>query len=881
LANAELAFNEADNTLYYGWGTGGAGGTATTAMPIAGPGYISRIKSRLDIKRPCRVTSGTTSVSYAVTGVEPEVSLTLPLVIDGVTLAVGNRVLVANHTNATKNGIWRVSSVGGVDALAYRASDFNTVDDSIVTPAGTTIANDDLVTTGTAANTTQGDVRPGCLIPVTEGTTNAESIWILTTDTSPINIGATGLAFARIAKADPDLDSIAGQSGTGFAVRTADNTWALKTFSSPNDTITVGNGGGTGAGNVTLELKSGLTVNPTAASSASALVISVSSDTYGRLSGVGTCNVSNITLNQFGAPTADVSMGGKNLTNLPYPVDITEANRLNAAPLAWVQDSIDAARQGLNIKKSCAVLANIYNPGGTPVIGTSGVYNPTGGAGAGSITSAPKVVDGVTLTAKTRILVTDAVGNVPHAAAGVYEVHSVGTGSTGEWQRANDFDSPDDVSTGAYVWVEQGSTYADTAYVLTTNPIVGIGGPSGTALQWMLFATSVSVLAGGGLVKSGNTINVNLGTGAASGGLAITGVAPNDTLKVKAGAHLGFDSNGALKVNTNTSGAAIPLLNAVNTWSGSQEIQAGTAWALNVNNDSADATTVTITNVTPNARALEVEGKTVLYKQLDIVYSSPTIKFQDSSPNDTPYAHDFWLHVNNNAFHILTNQNSDVPGDTDTWSTPHPAQWSNSLNLASFYGKTIYGVDAKSNNNGIGIVTAANDVPTLALTGPVLELHAAISALTVGGKYVVGYNKTTGAGLAFSLGAGAESLLGLTNLVVGDLLYASSTSAFSRLPATTAGYVLCSNQTAGPTPAAPFWGKVDLTNHITGWLGVANGGTGRSSLTSNGILYGNNTNAVGVTAAGVWDAANSVGQLLSVNSSGVPTWTNTIDGGSF
>ena len=29
LANAELAFNEQDNTLYYGTGTGGAGGTAT------------------------------------------------------------------------------------------------------------------------------------------------------------------------------------------------------------------------------------------------------------------------------------------------------------------------------------------------------------------------------------------------------------------------------------------------------------------------------------------------------------------------------------------------------------------------------------------------------------------------------------------------------------------------------------------------------------------------------------------------------------------------------------------------------------------------------------------------------------------------------------
>lgn len=38
LANAELAFNEQTNILYYGTGTGGAGGTATSVIPIAGSG---------------------------------------------------------------------------------------------------------------------------------------------------------------------------------------------------------------------------------------------------------------------------------------------------------------------------------------------------------------------------------------------------------------------------------------------------------------------------------------------------------------------------------------------------------------------------------------------------------------------------------------------------------------------------------------------------------------------------------------------------------------------------------------------------------------------------------------------------------------------------
>lgn len=38
LANAELAFNEQTNVLYYGTGTGGVGGSATAIIPIAGNG---------------------------------------------------------------------------------------------------------------------------------------------------------------------------------------------------------------------------------------------------------------------------------------------------------------------------------------------------------------------------------------------------------------------------------------------------------------------------------------------------------------------------------------------------------------------------------------------------------------------------------------------------------------------------------------------------------------------------------------------------------------------------------------------------------------------------------------------------------------------------
>ena len=47
LENAELAFNEADNTLYYGKGTGGAGGTATSVEAIGGIGaFVTKSTSQ-------------------------------------------------------------------------------------------------------------------------------------------------------------------------------------------------------------------------------------------------------------------------------------------------------------------------------------------------------------------------------------------------------------------------------------------------------------------------------------------------------------------------------------------------------------------------------------------------------------------------------------------------------------------------------------------------------------------------------------------------------------------------------------------------------------------------------------------------------------------
>ena len=67
-------------------------------------------------------------------------------------------------------------------------------------------------------------------------------------------------------------------------------------------------------------------------------------------------------------------------------------------------------------------------------------------------------------------------------------------------------------------------------------------------------------------------------------------------------------------------------------------------------------------------------------------------------------------------------------------------------------------------------------------------------------------------------------------------------------------------------------GTVSLTND----LAVTHGGTGVSSFTDNGVLYGDGSNALDVTAA---SSAN--GSILQADSGGAPAFSNIIDGGTF
>lgn len=144
-------------------------------------------------------------------------------------------------------------------------------------------------------------------------------------------------------------------------------------------------------------------------------------------------------------------------------------------------------------------------------------------------------------------------------------------------------------------------------------------------------------------------------------------------------------------------------------------------------------------------------------------------------------------------------------------------------------GNTTYYTITDTTNNtwevGIGTYTASG---TTLSRDTVLDSSNAGSLVNfaAGSKDVfVTYPASYSFGTAQVLPATSGGT-GQSSYAVGDILYASTTTALSKLPGVATGNALLS----GGVGVAPAWGKVGLTTHVSGTLPVANGGTGATSL---------------------------------------------------
>ena len=150
------------------------------------------------------------------------------------------------------------------------------------------------------------------------------------------------------------------------------------------------------------------------------------------------------------------------------------ANTSTLALKSYVDSQVQASAQGLDVKQSvrAATTANITLSG-------------------------TQTVDGVSLVAGDRVLVKN---QTTGSENGLYVVVDGGS-----WTRAEDADSDSEVTAGLFTFVTEGTSYADTGWVISTNDDITVGT---TAITFTQFSGAGVISAGDGLVQNGTVFDI-------------------------------------------------------------------------------------------------------------------------------------------------------------------------------------------------------------------------------------------------------------------------------------------------------------------------------------------------------------------------------------
>jgi hypothetical protein len=231
LANAELAFNEQDDVLYYGKGTGGVGGSATQVIAIGGPGAFQPRDSELD------ALSGVSTNGIIVrTGSGTKAARTLTAPAAGITITNGDGV-AGNPTLVLANDLAALEGLSTTGLIARTAD-------------------------GAAATRTL--TGPAAGLSITNGN------------------GVSGNPTIALAN---DLAALEGLSTTGIIVRTADGAATTRAVAGTAGRVAVTNGDGV-SGAPTIDLStSGVTAGT---------YTKITVDAYGRATVGATASISEL-----------------------------------------------------------------------------------------------------------------------------------------------------------------------------------------------------------------------------------------------------------------------------------------------------------------------------------------------------------------------------------------------------------------------------------------------------------------------------------------------------------------------------------------------------------------------------------------------------------
>jgi hypothetical protein len=134
-------------------------GTPTADTDAANKGYVDSVAQGLDTKASviaATATAGTLATSFAN-----------GQVVDGVTLATTDRILIKNQADATENGIYTVNASGA----PTRSTDMD-----------------------------NGTEFPGAYVFVEQGTVNADTGWVCTNN-APVTLGTTNIVWTQFSGA--------------------------------------------------------------------------------------------------------------------------------------------------------------------------------------------------------------------------------------------------------------------------------------------------------------------------------------------------------------------------------------------------------------------------------------------------------------------------------------------------------------------------------------------------------------------------------------------------------------------------------------------------------------------------------------------------------
>lgn len=496
LASGELAMNEQDGVMYYGFGDNGSG-AATSVVIVGGYGGFVTISTSQTItgaKTFSSVINGSISGNAATAAaLQTARSITLGTDLggtqnfDGSTNITINATIQNNAVTAAKiqNGavtMPKLDITGGTSVTPANGDELPIYDVSNTANGKVSITNLSSLISSNVTSTFSASAGAG--LSVTNSFTGLNysfNIGALSTLTTPqandylLIYDTAASAYKKILKGD-----LVSGLGTGSVTSVA--------LSAPSE-FTVSGSPVTGAGTLTFS-KASQTANtvwaaPNGSSGAPVFRLLVAADvptlTAAKISDFDT-QVRTSRLDQMAAPTASVSLNSYKIVNLLDPTSDQDAA---------TKSYVDAMFAGQTNK-------------GTARVATTGSLGLTS-ATSTSITKSgnlPTSIDGVTLSTGNVILVKDEAGaGATGAAANGLYLYAAGT----TWNRATSADTSAEVMSGMFIFVSEGTNNADNGFTLVTDDPITLGT---TQLQFTQTSGAGQIVAGAGMTKTGNTLDI-------------------------------------------------------------------------------------------------------------------------------------------------------------------------------------------------------------------------------------------------------------------------------------------------------------------------------------------------------------------------------------